>query len=34
MNHKKYIEWIQLFFYNELTQKEKDELNDHLNDMQ
>jgi hypothetical protein len=31
MNHKKYKEWIQLFLYDELTQKEKDELNDHLN---
>jgi len=32
MDHKKYKEWIQLFLYDELTQKEKDELNNHLND--
>src|SRR4030067_636515 len=32
MDHKKHREWIQLFLYDELTQKEKDELNNHLND--
>ncbi|HSP88604.1 MAG TPA: zf-HC2 domain-containing protein [Ignavibacteriaceae bacterium] len=32
MNHKKYKEWIQLFLFDELTQKEKDELNNHLDD--
>jgi len=32
MDHKKYKEWIQLFLYDELTQKEKDELSNHLND--
>ena len=31
MNHKKYKDWIQLFLYDELTQKEKDELQNHLN---
>lgn len=30
MNHKKYKEWIQLFLYDELKQKEKDELLNHL----
>jgi hypothetical protein len=30
MNHKKYKEWIQLFLYDELTQKEKEELLVHL----
>ncbi len=30
MNHKKYKEWIQLFLYDEMTQKEKDELLNHL----
>ncbi len=32
MDHKKYKEWIQLFLYDELAQKEKDELNNHLSD--
>ncbi len=30
MNHKKYKEWIQLFLYDELTQNEKEELLNHL----
>lgn len=31
MNHKKYKEWIQLFFFNELAEDEKSELQNHLN---
>ncbi len=30
MNHKKYIEWIQLFLLDELTQSEKEELLKHI----
>lgn len=32
MNHKKYKEWIELFFLDELNEKEKSELQNHLND--
>ena len=32
MNHKKYKEWIQLFLVDELTQSEKGELLNHLED--
>jgi hypothetical protein len=32
MNHKKYKEWIQLFLVDELTQSEKEELLNHLED--
>jgi hypothetical protein len=32
MNHNKYKQWIQLFLYDELTQSEKDELQNHLNE--
>jgi head-tail adaptor len=32
MNHKKYKEWMQLFLTDELTQNEKEELLNHLED--
>ena len=32
MNHKKYKEWIQLFLVDELSESEKEELLNHLED--